>query len=76
MRDWSKKKLRKFFCNGLLAFIDGTLLPILFMSVINVTKAGQGVVSYDTSFALAVVFLLLISSEMIGLTIFFCKRYD
>lgn len=76
VRTFGHNQVKSCFFNGLLAFIDGTFLVLIMMSIINVEKASQGVISKDLSFWLALITLIICLAEMIGVTYFFVTRFE
>ena len=73
-RKWSKRKLRSFFFNGVLTFIDGTFLLFILTGMINIRQAQNGIVPKNQSFYGAIVAVLMCTVQIIAVTIFFCKN--
>ena len=75
IRSCSRSKLNEFFFNGILAFIDGTFLVLIFMGMINLQMEKEGYVEKNDSYWCAMVALIICGLEMICVPIFFKRNF-
>lgn len=71
----AKKQVKGCFFNGILTFIDGTLVVILIMGLINTKMVSQGNIEADSSYFFSVLFLIACAAEMILFPIFVLVRF-
>ena len=69
---WAKTQLQKIFFNGILAFFEGTILVLLVMCSINISKAKTGDAPVNSSFWFAIVILLLCLANLLVVTSVLC----
>ena len=75
IRKRAGKRVKGCLFNGTLAFIDGTLLVILIMGMINLKMNNLEVVERDDSYYIAMVFLLICGLELVLFPLFLIVRY-
>ena len=76
IRKKAGKHVKGCFFNGILTFIDGTLVVILIMSLINIKlNIKDQIIEKDASYYLAVIGLLACSLEIVLFPLFVCSRY-
>ena len=75
IRKRAGKRVKGCFFNGTLAFIDGTLLVILIMGMINLKMNNLDAVERDDSYYIAMIFLLVCGLELILFPLFLIVRY-
>ena len=65
MRKRAEKQFKGCFFNGILTFIDGTLLVIVIMAMINLKMYNLDVIERDDSFYLSMIALLICGLQLI-----------
>lgn len=75
IRKKAGKRLKGCFFNGILTFIDGTLLVLLIMGMINLKMNNLEAVERDDSYYLALVALLVCGLELVFVPLFLIVRW-
>ena len=70
VRKRAGKQVKECFFNGILAFIDGTLLVILIMGMINLKMNNLDAVERDDSYYLSIIALAVCGLELILFPLF------
>ena len=73
-RKWADEKLKTIFCNGILAFFEGTLLIFLVMSSINIKKARKDEAPSTLSLTTVIVILISCLLYFMAITGILCQK--
>ena len=75
LRNTAKKQVKGCFFNGILTFIDGTLLVLLIVGFINLNLNNKGDVEKDDSYYLALAALIICGLELVLFPLFLFVKF-